>query len=366
MNSMNRLICIFCFLFFTFFSFLLLAIDFSLSKLIFCVFLFFLYIIFPAILSFIILQFIIYRNDLFSLGSNREFLEMGDHINKKTISSMGGIAFIIVNSIYFIYIYFTNQIGIGYLQYSYLYVFIMLASIFSGLVGLWDDLNKKYLKKGISVSQKFIVQGLCALISSIYLYLASNRIYSNINLGFFNLNIGCLYPLWAAFVIISTSHAVNLTDGIDGLAMSQALTTLISFIVSLLINLSNLDLLLGIICIIFFLTFLPYLYFNLNKAKILMGDSGSLFLGTFLASIFLVRKIEILLIFSGIVFVLETLLVIFQVIYFKIYRERLFSFTPIHHALEKIGYSENKIVILFFGISLFGQLIMLKLIKYFI
>jgi phospho-N-acetylmuramoyl-pentapeptide-transferase len=98
---------------------------------------------------------------------------------------------------------------------------------------------------------------------------------------------------------------------------------------------------------------------NVYKARIFMGDVGAFFLGGLLSSIFILEKCEILLIFSGIVLVINTLMIILQYISFRIYKKRLFSFTPYHHALEKKGWSENQICILYSFISLIGSLLSL-------
>ena len=160
----------------------------------------------------------------------------------------------------------------------------------------------------------------------------------------------------AALVIISTSHAVNLTDGIDGLAASQMVLILLNLIF-FISNKSPFFESLKLPSLYLLIPLLVFLGENLNPANIFMSDVGSLFLGAYLASVFLIFKIEILLIISGGVFVIETLSVIIQLLSFKIRKKRFFLFAPIHHDLEKRGFSENKIVLLFLFISFIFQII---------
>ena len=155
---------------------------------------------------------------------------------------------------------------------------------------------------------------------------------------------------------MATTHAVNLIDGIDGLAISQILIIQWFSPMSLFIN--------DKIWNLFSLFWYYFFIFNRYKAKIFMGDVGAFFLGGYLASSFIAARCEVLLVISAIILVINTLMVIIQASYYKKYKLRFFSFTPYHHALEKRGWSENKIC-LFYGLitilsSLFGFFLYIK------
>jgi phospho-N-acetylmuramoyl-pentapeptide-transferase len=297
-------------------------------------------------ISYLILTFII-KNSFIFKTTNREFLVFGNHQLKAKIPSMGGIVFYLSIPL-LLYLFGINP----------KILFIILSSSLSGLIGLIDDMSKRKTGKGISANKKLLYQILTSLISSFIWFLTDKDIETTINLGFCYINIGYLFIFWCSFVLISTSNAINLTDGIDGLATTQSIISLLGLI--FLKNISNITLLSSLILIIILLIFL---IFNKNPAKIFMGDVGALFLGGYIASLFLVEKKEILLIFGGLVFVLETVSVILQIFWIKTFKKKLFIFTPIHHAFEKNKWNENSINTLAILISLIGQFIMIYIDK---
>ena len=172
------------------------------------------------------------------------------------------------------------------------------------------------------------------------------------------LDIGFLYGLIILLVLVSSSNAVNITDGLDGLAGSLSLIAFLTFgIISY-----NTGWLEGyeevsLFCFSICGSLIGFLLFNLNPAKVFMGDTGSLALGATMGSIAILTRHEILLILIGIVFVIETLTCIIQRVYYKFTKKRLFLMTPIHHSFEKKGYSERDIVKLFCLVGILASMI---------
>lgn len=299
--------------------------------------------VFPVIYLRKFLIYMIENSSIFSSGKSREFLNMGEHTNKKNTPTMGGIIFLYNSIALPLFFYFFKK------EYFVSAMFIGIASFGSGLVGLLDDYNKINFKKGISAKLKFYLQATVAFIAAFYFYYNTRN--SFLNLGVLKIDLGWLYVAWIILVIISTSHAVNIVDGVDGLAITCFLISIATPIFM------QMNLQASVLAGTFIAAPMTFLFLNLYPAKIIMGDVGALYLGAFLACIYIVAKMEILLIFGGLIFVLDTLSVILQVLSIKIFKKRLFSFSPVHHALEKRGYSENKILILFSIINLIGQII---------
>ena len=257
-------------------------------------------------------------------------------------------------------------------------VFVALAL---GLLGFIDDLLKIKLEnsRGLNSKLKFLGQ---LVISSIALYILikhSNHEYLyNLYFPLFKnliLQMGLFFIPFALFVIIGSSNAVNLTDGLDGLAtvpvMLVALSfTLISYVVGNTIFSDYLQLQyipdvgeISIFCGSIVGSCLGFLWYNAPPAKIFMGDTGSLSLGGSLAAVAIIVKHEIVLSIIGGLFVLETVSVIIQVISFKLTGKRVFMMAPIHHHFEKKGWPESTIVIRFWIISIILALIGLATLK---
>ena len=176
-------------------------------------------------------------------------------------------------------------------------------------------------------------------------------------------------------VLISSSNAVNLTDGLDGLATVPSIFSLATLGVFMYLsgNVIYSEYLLlpkiqglgevVIVCAALVGALMGFLWYNCYPAQVFMGDSGSLSIGGFLGFLAIISKNEILLILIGFVFVLETISVILQVGSFKIFNKRVFKMAPIHHHFEKIGWVENKIIVRFWTIALLANLIALATIK---
>ncbi len=233
-------------------------------------------------------------------------------------------------------------------------VFIVLLSfILFAVAGFVDDYKKlvKKTNKGLKALSKLIIQLTAALIPSLYMIFTHQTDISVFDL--FHVNLGYFYLLFSLFVIIGTSNAVNLTDGLDGLAAGLSCISFLTLTV--MFCLSN-DIELAIISAAVFAACLGFLFYNRYPAKIFMGDTGSLALGGVLAVLAIVGKLELWLIPIGLVFIIETLSVIIQVISFKTTGKRVFKMSPIHHHFELLGWSEKKVVYVFYLVGLISAI----------
>ena len=266
-------------------------------------------------------------------------------------------------------------------------VLILLLSIsWFGLLGFIDDYYKvtRQQSLGLSVKQKILFQLLGALAISIYLYYTdslSSKSTPNTALVFpffknFRPDIGILYIPFASIVIVGASNAVNLTDGLDGLAIGCVIFVAATFgvlgyltshqrladyldIVHLAINGEAST----IFCAALIGSGLGFLWYNCHPAQIFMGDTGSLALGGVIGTIALLIKQEILLVIVGGIFVAEALSVILQVSSFRIRGKRIFKMAPLHHHFEQIGWKETQVVNRFWIIALILMLIALSTLK---
>jgi phospho-N-acetylmuramoyl-pentapeptide-transferase len=258
---------------------------------------------------------------------------------------------------------------------------LIFVSLSLGLLGFIDDLLKIKLKnsRGLNFKFKFLGQIIIGSITLFILIEYSNHEYLyNLYFPFFKnfiLHLGLFFIPFGLFVIIGSSNAVNLTDGLDGLAtvpiMLVALSfTLISYVVGNIIFAEYLQLQyipnvgeVSIFCGSIVGSCLGFLWYNAPPAKIFMGDTGSLSLGGSLAAVAIIVKHEIVLSIIGGLFVLETVSVIIQVISFKLTGKRVFMMAPIHHHFEKKGWAEATIVIRFWIIAIILALIGLATLK---
>lgn len=262
------------------------------------------------------------------------------------------------------------------------YIWVAILSFIAfGIVGLCDDLRKVRIKKGISARQKMIWLIIISIGIGLYLYFFPKVInYRDFTTLIFFKNkfiyLGWLYVPFIIIVILSTTNAVNLTDGMDGLAIGLIAETVFTFAI-LAYAVGNLKFAayLNIIHMpgageltVFLLAIsgasLGFLWYNISPAQIIMGDTGALALGGIIGVAAILLKQEILLIIACGPFVIEALSVIFQVAYFKqTHGKRLFRMAPIHHHFEKMGIPENKIVVRFWIIGILFLLITLSTLK---
>ncbi len=296
-----------------------------------------------------------------------------DHIIKKSgTPTMGGI--IIIIGIIFSTLLWADLTNI----FIWTLIFVSLSL---GLLGFVDDLLKIKLKnsRGLNSKFKFLGQLVIGIIALFILIKYSNHEYLyNLYFPFFKnliLQMGLFFIPFGLFVIIGSSNAVNLTDGLDGLAtvpvMLVAISfTFISYVVGNTIFSEYLKLQyipdvgeISIFCGSIVGSCLGFLWYNAPPAKIFMGDTGSLSLGGSLAAVAIIVKHEIVLAIIGGLFVLETVSVIIQVVSFKLTGKRVFKMAPIHHHFEKKGWAESTIVIRFWIISIILALIGLATLK---
>ena len=277
------------------------------------------------------------------------------HKSKEHIPTMGGIIFIVsVLIIMFILLIFKK------IEFNYSLLIVIFTFISYSIIGFIDDylIIKRDNNKGLSEKQKFIMQLFVAVVFFYIFMKAGNEPLLWIHTLGLKLNIGWFYGLFILFVLVASSNAVNITDGLDGLAGGLSVIAFLTFgIISY--NTGWLDGYesVALFCFSLIGSLLGFLVFNSNPAKIFMGDTGSLALGATLGSIAIITRHEVLLILIGIVFVIETLSCIIQRIYYKFTKKRIFLMTPIHHSFEKKGWNEKDIVKLFWIIGLVASLL---------
>ncbi len=276
------------------------------------------------------------------------------HKAKEGTPTMGGLIFIIPTILITLTFLTLEKIRISYTLIIILFTFISYA-----IIGFIDDylIIKKHNNKGLTKTQKFSLQIIVAIIF-FYLFMKSGSepllwIHS-LNI---KQNIGWLYGIVILFMLVASSNAVNLTDGLDGLAGGLSIISFLTFgIISW--NTGWLEGYEDIAIFAFTLigSLLGFLIFNTNKAKVFMGDTGSLCLGATLGAYAIITRHELLLIVIGIVFVIETLSCIIQITVYKLTKKRVFPMTPIHHTFEKIGMKETDIVKMFWTIGLIASM----------
>jgi len=229
---------------------------------------------------------------------------------------------------------------------------ILMTLIFYTFTGFEDDIKKikGCQNEGLSPRAKLMLQIAVSMLPAVYLVYQGQTELSFFN---FHLNLYYFYPFFAVFMIVGSSNALNLTDGLDGLAAG---CSFFAFLACAIISQFSGYTDLAIISMAASAACLGFFYFNKNPAKIFMGDTGSLALGGLLASIAIMGKFELWLIPIGIIFISETLSVMLQVASFKLTGKRIFKMSPIHHHFELSGWHEKKIVFVFSMISALGGL----------
>lgn len=294
------------------------------------------------------------------------------HLKKSGTPTMGGI--IIIISILVSMLLWGDLMN--------LYVWIVIFSLVGyGAIGLLDDYLKVVRRnpKGLKACYKFGAQIALALVISIVLYTNPNDPYNAVlSVPFFKqwlFNLGWFYIPFSIAVVVGSSNAVNLTDGIDGLAVG--LVGIAAFANMVLVYISGntrfaqyLQVLylqgtgeLTVFCGALLGAALGFLWFNSYPADVFMGDVGSLSLGGALGTLAVITKHEIVLALVGGIFVIETLSVVFQVAFFKTTGKRLFRMAPIHHHFEMLGWHESKVIVRFWIAGLMLALLSLATLK---
>ena len=268
------------------------------------------------------------------------------HRNKAGTPTMGGLIFIIPTFAITLFLLLTGKI-----EYSVNLVIVLFVFLSYGLIGFLDDFIslRRKTNKGLTQFQKILLQLIVALVFYVLFrqYTAGDS-YLRISALGIDWNLGWFYGVFILFLLVGSSNAVNLTDGLDGLAGGLSA---IAFLAFGLIAMGswwiegNSDM--GIFCFILMGSIMGFLVYNSNPAKVFMGDTGSLTLGATMATIAILTSHELSLAVIGGVFVIETLTVIIQMSSVVLLKRRVFLMTPIHHHFERLGWRENDIVKLF-------------------
>jgi phospho-N-acetylmuramoyl-pentapeptide-transferase len=289
-----------------------------------------------------------------------------NHIKeKKNTPTMGGI-FIALGTL-------VASILFANIKNNYVLI-VLFVMISFAIIGFIDDYLKvvKNDSNGLRGSIKLVIQ--FAIVSLVMFFLQmTNKIYFNgiVEVPFLNINfdLGSLYIFFATLIIVGAANSVNLTDGLDGLVSIPVIITLSCFTLIIyatsnqkisnhlgIINIENIAQLI-MFCAAMIGAILAFLKFNIKPAKIFMGDVGSLSIGASIGVLAVILKKELLFGIIGLLFIIEALSVILQVSSYKIYKKRIFLMAPIHHHFEKLGWSEKKIVIIFWLASLIFAII---------
>ena len=289
------------------------------------------------------------------------------HLKKNNTPTMGGLFIIII--------FLINTLLWSNLARIEIAIFTLTMLTF-GAIGFMDDWLKIKEQSGLSIRLKFKLQTLAATFSMmLWYFLASPN--TKLCIPFFkNISpvMGWLVIPWGVFIIVSMSNAVNLTDGLDGLATGPLIFNFSAFSIMaylsghttfskyLYIPFTN-SAELTISGAILIGALLGFLWYNTYPAQIFMGDVGSLTLGAGLAIMTIMIRQELLLLLAGGIFVMEVVSVAMQIIYFKLYDKRIFKMAPIHHHFELLGWSEPKITIRFWIVSIILSLLSLLTLK---
>ncbi len=294
---------------------------------------------------------------------------------KKQVPTMGGL--LIITALLLSILLWNNLLN----RFIWVVIFVIVGF---GVIGFIDDYVKAKLKnpEGIPEKAKFLSQLFLATAVALFLYFSgfSTELYFPVfkNLHF---DLGWFFIPWAVFIIVGASNAVNITDGLDGLAIGPVITTALVFTVFAYVA-GNVKLAtylhipyvpgageLAIVCSALIGASLAFLWFNAYPAEVFMGDVGSLSMGALLGTVALLTKQEFILAIAGGIFVLETCSVIIQRYYFKYTKKkygkgkRIFKMAPLHHHFEKMGWEEPKITVRFWIISVILALLSLSMLK---
>lgn len=280
------------------------------------------------------------------------------HRSKAGTPTMGGLIFIIPTIAIVIFLLLTGKI-----EYSVNLMIVLFVFFSYALIGFLDDFIslRRKSNKGLTQFQKLLLQLIVALVFYVlFRQFTSGDSYLRISALGIDWNLGWFYGVFILFLLVGSSNAVNLTDGLDGLAGGLSA---ISFLAFGLISWGSYWIQgyqdIGIFCFVLVGSLIGFLVYNTNTAKVFMGDTGSLTLGATLATIAILTSHELSLAVIGGVFVIETLTVIIQVISVKFFHKRVFLMAPIHHHFERLGWKETDIVKLFWIIGLILALLAL-------
>lgn len=272
------------------------------------------------------------------------------HKEKEGTPTMGGLIFIIPTILAIIILLLWNKIEFSANLFIVMFVFLSYAAL-----GFIDDylIIKRNNNEGLTVIQKLIGQIIIAVIFFvIYMKSGAEPIVEIYTLGI-EFHLGWFYGLFILFMLVASSNAVNITDGLDGLAGGLSM---IAFLTFALIS-ANSPAIEGtgdisVLCFVLVGSLLGFLAFNSRPAKVFMGDTGSLALGATMATIAIITKHELTFVAIAGVFIFETLVCLIQIVSMVWFHKKVFLMTPFHHHLEKLGWKERDIVITFWCIGL--------------
>ncbi len=321
-------------------------------------------------ICFVLGPWVIGKLQAFSIGQPIRHDGPNSHLAKKGTPTMGGV--LIIFSVVVSVLLWSR------LTVSYVWIMLMVTVGF-GLIGFFDDCRKlSNGSKGVPKRLRLAGEIILALVVSFVLYL-DPHFSSNMTIPFFKTllpDLGWGYVIFSTFIIVGAANAVNLTDGLDGLAISPATICFATYLLFAYFA-GNIKLAgylqipyvagvgeLAVFCGAMVGAGLGFLWYNTYPAQIFMGDTGSLSLGGALGTIAILTKQEILLAIVGGIFVMETISVIFQVGWFKVSNgNRIFRMAPIHHHFELKGWAEPKVIVRFWIISVILALIAISTLK---
>lgn len=292
------------------------------------------------------------------IKAGQEIKENGPtwHMSKSGTPTMGGVIFISACALVCLTVGFDSM-----RSGDFTHIFVLLFALVFGAIGFLDDWEKLRKKQnlGLSAKAKFLLQLVAALVF-VLLLRRMGYISTHLYIPFWNTEVyipEVIYFILAAFIIVGTVNAVNITDGVDGLASGTSIPVCLFFAaVSFLWG--DKYMALGIFASALLGGLMGFLVYNFNPAKVFMGDTGSLFLGGAIAALAFAYDMPLILITLGIIYIIETLSDIIQVTYFKLtHGKRVFKMAPFHHHLEMGGWTgkkwkEKELFALFTSISL--------------
>ncbi|OGC06690.1 phospho-N-acetylmuramoyl-pentapeptide-transferase [candidate division WOR-1 bacterium RIFOXYA2_FULL_36_21] len=292
-------------------------------------FLFFLSFVFTSVLTWLILLFF----SKIHIGQFEREEGPESHKKKSGTPTMGGVGFVIISIVLSFSFSEVRPLLFLFLGYS--------------LIGFFDDFIKVYKKRnlGLTFWQKVFSQLLLSSLFSFFVLFCTPYLTSSYLLKILGIP---LYILFSTFLIFGCGNATNLTDGIDGLLAGTSILAFASFFV---IALHRHLLPFSVLAIVLIGGLLAFLFFNFPKAKIFMGDTGSLGIGAILAGMAIILNKELLLVIIGGVFLVEALSVIIQVLSYKLFKKRVFKMSPLHHHFELLGWSEVYVTLMFWAVQ---------------
>ncbi len=328
--------------------------------------LYFFLLIFSFLFSLFFGKYFLFFLKNMNVYQNNRLCNHKDNFNKNYTPTMGGIIILFpFITIIFFFLFFMSFFS------KILFCFFLL----NMFIGLLDDYIKCFIKNsnGLSILEKYFLQ---TIVNFLFVYFLLFKMNLNVNYLYY-INNKIFYLFFLYFIIVFSSNAINITDGLDGLVIFPLILNCILLLIMSIISSSpilsfvfgikyiNYSKDLIIINIVLLGSLFSFFIFNFYPAKVFLGDVGSLSIGFLIISMFILLYKEFYFFLSGFIFFLEIISVIIQVIYFKIFKKRFFYIAPIHHHYEIKGYSEIEIVLFFWILSLicfiFSLLFFLKL-----